>query len=59
MKIFKRRERFCFIDEKGQMKKFGSLEEAKKAGGVQEHVAVSGVPYKVDSSDIDLGDNDE
>ncbi len=59
MTIFKRRSRFCFVDENGIIRKFSTLEDAKKAGGATEKVAVSGVPYKVDSTSVDLGTDDE
>jgi len=59
MIIFKRRNRFCFTDENSKIRKFATLEEAKKAGGLTEKVAVSGVPYKVDSNLVELGNNDE
>ena len=56
MIIFKRRHRF--IDEEGKVQKFPTLELAKEAGGKVKSVKVSGVPYKVDSVDINLTESD-
>ena len=58
MIIFRRRHRFCFIDEEGKVQKFPTLELAKEAGGKVKSVKVSGVPYKVDSVDINLTESD-
>ncbi len=58
MIIFKRRQRFCFINEEGTVLKFPTLELAKEAGGEVIGVKVSGVPYKVDSVDINLTETD-
>ena len=57
--IYKKRDRYCFVDPEGQLWKFNTLEEAIEAGGQEEKVAVSGVPYKVDSASVDLGTDDE
>ena len=61
MNIFERRGRWCFIDATG-LKKFKTKEEAIEAGGVEEdsepQVNVSGVPYKVDASSVNTGDED-
>ena len=59
MTIFEKRGRFCFFGADGIIKKFRTLEAAIEAGGEQEKVAVSGVPYKVDSNDVKVGTNDE
>ena len=57
--IYEKRGRYCFIDGGGQLWKFRTLEEAIEAGGVEEKVAVSGVPYKVNSSDVKVETDDE
>ena len=57
--ITKKRGKYCFRDEAGILHKFFTLEEAIEAGGVEEKVAVSGVPYKVSSSELNLDDNEE
>ena len=57
--IFEKRGRYCFYGADGTLKKFLTLEDAKTAGGVEEKVAVSGVPYKVDSSDVKVETDDE
>jgi len=59
MTIFEKRGRFCFFGTDGIIKKFRTLEAAIEAGGEQEKVALSGVPYKVDSTDVKVGTNDE
>ena len=56
--IFEKRGRYCFYGKEG-IKKFLTLEEAIEAGGVEEKVAVSGVPYKVNSSDVKVETEDE
>ncbi len=56
--IYKKRGSFCFEDE-GTTYRCATMEEALEAGGVEEKVAVSGVPYKVDSSDVEVGTKDE
>ena len=56
--IFEKRGRYCFFDEEG-IKKFLTLEEAIEAGGVEEKVAVSGVPYKVSSSNVNVETDEE
>ena len=56
--IYKKRGKYCFRDEGGILRKFVSLKDAIEAGGVEEKVAVSGVPYKVDSSELEI-DNEE
>ena len=57
--IYEKRGRYCFRDLEGKLLKFSTLEEAIEAGGVEEKVAVSGVPYKVSSSDISVETEDE
>ena len=57
--IYERRGRYCFRDVEGQLYKFNTLEEAIEAGGVEEKVAVSGVPYKVNSSDVKVETDEE
>jgi len=59
MTIFEKRGRFCFINAEGTIQKFKTVDEAVDAGGQKEKVAVSGVPYKVDSSDVKVGTKDE
>ena len=53
MIIFEKRGSFRFI-ENGRTRKFATLNEAVKAGGIapDEQVQVSGVPYKVSASSI-------
>ena len=58
MIIFKKRGRFCFRDEAGTLRKFQTLEDAVEAGGTEEKVAVSGVPYKVDSFDVEINEDE-
>ena len=57
--ITKKRGKYCFRDEAGILHKFFTLEEAIEAGGVEKKVAVSGVPYKVNSSDVSVETDDE
>ena len=57
--IYEKRGRYCFTDLEGKLLKFSTLEEAIEAGGVKEEVAVSGVPYKVSSSDVNIETDDE
>ena len=57
--IFEKRGKYCFYNSDNRLKKFKTLEEAIKAGGVQEKVSVSGVPYKVDSSDVKVETDEE
>ena len=56
--IFEKRGRYCFNDE-GNLLKFSTLEEAIEAGGVEEKVSVSGVPYKVNSADVKVETDEE
>ena len=61
--IYEKRGTFRFRDETGKLKKFNTLEDAIEAGGVEEdstpQVNVSGVPYKVDSSDVKVETDEE
>ena len=57
--IYQERGRYKFVDKNGIKQKFATLEEAIEAGGKEEQVAVSGVPYKVSSSDVSLDENEE
>ena len=59
MTIFEKRGKFCFFGADGIIKKFRTLEAAIEAGGEQEKVAVSGVPYKVESSAVNVGTDDK
>jgi hypothetical protein len=43
---------FYFTNDKGVRQNFSTLEEALEAGGTVEKVSVSGVPYKVTSTDL-------
>jgi len=61
MNIFEKRGRWCFIGTDGLLKKFETKEKAIEAGGTEgsePQVNVSGVPYKVDASSINTGDED-
>lgn len=57
--IFEKRGRYCFYEADESLRKFLTLEDAKTAGGVEEEVSVSGVPYKVDSSDVKVETDEE
>ena len=57
--IYKESGFFWFVDGKGDKYKYASEEEALANGGKKEKVAVSGVPYKVDSTSVDLGTDNE
>ena len=50
--IFEKRGKYCFYNSDNRLKKFKTLEEAIKAGGVEEKVSVSGIPYKVPASSV-------
>ena len=52
MIIYRDNNSFYFTNDKGVKQTFPSLEEALEAGGRVEKVAVSGVPYKVASTDL-------
>ena len=52
MTIYRDSKCFYFTDSKGSRQDFSTLEEALDAGGIVEKVSVSGVPYKVDSTDL-------
>ena len=52
MIIYKDNTTFYFTNDKGVKQTFSSLEEALEAGGRVEKVSVSGVPYKILSTDL-------
>ena len=52
MTIYRDNKSFYFTDDKGSRQNFLTLEEALEAGGTVEKVSVSGVPYKVASTDL-------
>lgn len=54
MIIYEKRGRFIFKNKEGRDCKFNTLQEAIDAGGTEPRVAVSGVPYKVNTSNIKL-----
>ena len=56
--IYQERGRYKFVDKNGIKQKFATLEEAIEAGGKEEQVAVSGVPYKVDSFDVEINEDE-